>query len=161
MTTADTTLIKVPQFSSENGFSTTQQRSRHMAKIKGKNTKPELTFRKALWQLGIRYRKHLKSLPGTPDITILKHKIVIFIDGEFWHGYNWEEKKKQIKKNHAFWIPKIERNIQKDNLNNNTLINMGFNVLRFSDKQIKSNLQDCLKIVINYIENTNEIRLSV
>jgi len=122
--------IKVPRFNEASGFYTTKKRSGIMSKIKGKNTKPELIFRKALWQKGIRYRLK-SSLPGKPDISIKKHKLVIFIDGEFWHGYNWNERKQTIKNNRRFWIPKIERNMQRDAEVNQTLKDLGFTVFRF------------------------------
>lgn len=104
--------IVVPQFNEENGFYTTKQRSELMSKIKSKNTKPEIKVRKALWALGFRYRKNVKELPGSPDIVFAKQRLVIFIDGEFWHGFNWESKKSKLVANRGFWIPKIERNIQ-------------------------------------------------
>src|ERR1700756_5196002 len=107
-------VIKVPRFEGKNGFYTSLERSILMSKIKGKNTSPELMLRKVLWNSGLRYRLHNKKLPGNPDISMKKYKIAIFIDGEFWHGYNWEEKKTKIKTNRDFWIPKIERNMQRD-----------------------------------------------
>jgi len=85
-----------------------------MSKIKGKNTKAEIKFRKALYKLGYRYRIDYNKLIGKPDITLKKYNTVIFIDGEFWHGFNWKEKKEKIKNNRNFWIPKIERNMQRD-----------------------------------------------
>lgn len=85
-----------------------------MSKIRGKKTKPEMLFRKTLWHKGVRYRVNNKKLPSRPDISIKKYKLAIFIDGEFWHGYNWEEKTKTIKSNRAFCILKIERNIQRN-----------------------------------------------
>ena len=85
--------IKVPRFTEENGFYTTKKRSELMGKIKSKNTKPEISLRKALWHLGYRYRKNVKSLPGNPDLVFSKYKLAVFVDGEFWHGYNWEQKK--------------------------------------------------------------------
>lgn len=84
-----------------------------MRKIRGKNTKPELQFRKALWQKGIGYQVK-SSLPGKPDVSIKQYRLAIFIDGEFWHGYNWNERKQTIKSNREFWIAKIERNMQRD-----------------------------------------------
>lgn len=146
-------VIKVPKFSKSNGFSTTEVRSKLMSKVKSKNTKPELLMRKALWNLGIRYRKHYNKLPGTPDIVLTKYKLVIFIDGEFWHGYDWGVRKNQIKSNREFWIPKIERNIQKDFADNKLLESMGYKVLRFGDRQIKKNIDECLGTVIKYAEN--------
>ncbi|WP_462267170.1 very short patch repair endonuclease [Mucilaginibacter sp.] len=143
--------IKVPRFKEENGFYTTKQRSSLMSKIKGKNTKPELELRKALWSQGIRYRIHNKSLPGNPDIVINKHKIIIFLDGEFWHGYEWDKKKEKIKANRDFWIAKIERNMQRDRINNQKLSSMNYTVLRFWEKQIKNDLDDCLTNIFQYI----------
>lgn len=71
---------------------TTPERSRIMKSIRGKDTSPEIQLRKALWHRGIRYRKHNRQLPGSPDISIGRYRIAIFVDGEFWHGFNWEEK---------------------------------------------------------------------
>lgn len=121
--------IKVLRFEEENGFYTTPQRSKLMAKIKSKNTKPEILFRKELWKAGLRYRKHNKKLPGNPDIVNKKYKLVIFVDGEFWHGHNCSEKKEKIKTNREFWIPKIERNIQRDNENNRKFRLQSFSLL--------------------------------
>ena len=98
--------IKVPRFNEASGFYTTKKRSKIMSKIRGKNTKPEMLFRKALWHKGVRYRVNSKKLPGKPDVSIQKYKLAIFIDGEFWHGYNWDEKKVCIKSNRDFWIQK-------------------------------------------------------
>lgn len=144
--------IKVPRFEEAAGFYTTKQRSHIMSSIKGKNTKPELMFRKALTQKGIRYRVNSKGLPGRPDISNRTLKFVVFIDGGFWHGYNWIEKKEKIKANRNFWIPKIERNMQRDKLNNQELKEMGFTVFRFWDHQIKFELDYCVKLILEYIK---------
>ncbi|MGY6742914.1 MAG: very short patch repair endonuclease [Cecembia sp.] len=106
--------ISVPRFSEEEGFYTTPQRSFNMSRIKGKNTQPEKLLRKALWHAGVRYRSNKQKLPGKPDISLIKYKLVIFVDGSFWHGYDWENRKETIKSNRDFWIPKIERNRQRD-----------------------------------------------
>ncbi|WP_090292519.1 very short patch repair endonuclease [Flagellimonas zhangzhouensis] len=147
--------IKVPRFNEESGFYTTPERSKIMGKIRGKNTKPELAFRKALWQEGYRYRIDYKKLIGKPDIALKKYKTVIFIDGEFWHGYNWVERKEKIKTNREFWIPKIERNIQRDEEVNLALDEMGYKVFRFWETEVKKNLHDCLEQVLDHL---NEIK---
>jgi len=116
-----------------------------MGKIKGTNTKPEQTLRMALWASGLRYRINIRSLPGNPDIVMRKYKVVIFVDGEFWHGYNWVEKKRKLKTNRGFWIPKIERNMQRDKENNEKLASMGFTVLRFWGNDVKNNLSICVE----------------
>lgn len=144
--------IKVPRFNEESGFYTTPERSKIMGKIRGKNTKPELAFRKALWAAGYRYRINSKKLIGRPDIVLNKYKTVVFIDGEFWHGYNWEERKPKIKTNREFWIAKIERNIQRDSEVNAELSRLGFTIFRFWEKEIKKELDVCLNKVIFHLE---------
>ena len=145
--------IVVPRFEEANGFYTTKERRALMSKIKGKNTTPEIKLRKELWKIGYRYRLHNKNFPGNPDIVIERLKIIIFVDGEFWHGYNWEEKKKKIKTNRGFWIPKIERNMQRDAENNNKLEAMGYKVFRFWEAEIKSNITRCLILIDERIKS--------
>jgi len=145
--------IKVPRFKEESGFYTTKQRSRIMSKIRGKNTKPELAFRKALWAAGYRYRIDYKKLIGKPDILLKKYKTAIFIDGEFWHGHNWEERKHKIKSNRGFWIPKIERNIQRDKEVNTALEKMGYTVVRFWQKEVDKELEKCLISVTAHLKS--------
>jgi len=124
-----------------------------MAKIKGKNTKPELMFRKALYESGVRYRIDFKKLPGKPDISNVTKKFVVFIDGDFWHGYKWKDKKQRIKANRGFWIPKIERNMQRDREINKILKKMGFKVFRFWEHQIIKELEICIEKVLTYIRS--------
>ena len=143
--------MKVPRFNEASGFYTTKKRSKIMSKIRGKNTKPELALRKALWQKGVRYRLKNK-LPGRPDISIKKYKLAIFVDGEFWHGYNWNERQHTIKSNRRFWIPKIERNMQRDQEVNRQLEAMGFTNFRFWSKEILNNLEVCVNDILNYID---------
>ncbi|WP_262917129.1 very short patch repair endonuclease [Subsaxibacter sp. CAU 1640] len=143
--------IIVPRFSEESGFYTTKKRSKIMSKIRGKNTKPEMLFRKALWRKHVRYRVDSKKLPGRPDVSIEKYKLAIFIDGEFWHGYNWDERKDLIKSNRKFWIPKIERNMQRDRQVNRQLAEMGYTVFRFWDHEIKRDLDKCINDVLVFI----------
>lgn len=126
-----------------------------MGKIKSQNTKPELRLRKALWILGYRYRKNVKKLPGCPDVVFAKYKLVVFIDGEFWHGYNWKEKKEKIKTNKEFWIPKIERNMQRDKFNNELLQESGWYVIRFWSNEISNEFERCINKVINHIEGND------
>lgn len=147
--------IKVPRFNEESGFYTTPERSKIMGKIRGKNTKPELAFRKALWAAGYRYRIDYKKLIGKPDIVLKKYRTVIFIDGEFWHGHNWEERKLKIKTNTEFWIPKIERNMQRDHEVNEALEEMGYTVFRFWESEIKKELDRCLdKVIVSLKKQT-------
>ncbi|TBN03309.1 very short patch repair endonuclease [Hyunsoonleella flava] len=150
--------IKVPRFNEASGFYTTKKRSKIMSKIRGKNTKPEMRFRRALWKSGVRYRVDCKSLPGKPDVSIKKYKLAVFIDGEFWHGYNWDERKPRLKSNREFWIPKIERNMQRDREVNQQLKDMGFTIFRFWTHEIKNNLKTCINDVLMYLD-TEDINI--
>ncbi|MCL4141580.1 UNVERIFIED_CONTAM: hypothetical protein GTU68_046448 [Idotea baltica] len=127
-----------------------------MSRIKGKNTKPELALRKALYAAGYRYRIDYKKLIGKPDIALPKYKTVIFIDGDYWHGKNWEERKPKIKTNREFWIAKFERNIQRDEEVNKELKRLGYTVFRFWESEIKKELTVCLQKIITHL---NSIRM--
>ncbi|MBI1225391.1 MAG: DNA mismatch endonuclease Vsr [Bacteroidetes bacterium] len=129
--------IKVPRFAEDAGFHTTPQRSEMMSRIRGVNTKPEVALRKALWHFGYRYRIHDKHLPGKPDLVFAKQKTVVFVDGDFWHGYDWRHKRDKIKSNPAFWIPKIERNMQRDREVNAELEALGWQVVRIWEHELK------------------------
>lgn len=128
-----------------------EQRSRIMSKIHGKDTKPEIKLRKLLWNKGYRYRKNYKLLEGTPDIVLIKYRIAIFIDGEFWHGYHWRTLKNKIGSNRGYWIPKIERNIKKDREVNEVLKSKGWKVLRFWTKKILKEPEICMEEIIKEI----------
>jgi DNA mismatch endonuclease (patch repair protein) len=116
-----------------------------MRKIKSSKTKPEISFKKALRKENIKFRSNNSKLQGKPDIVLLKKKIVIFIDGEFWHGYNWKDKKKRIKAHREYWIPKIERTIKRDKNNSRKLRNLGWTVFRFWEHSIKKDIQKCIR----------------
>jgi len=84
----------------------------------------------------------------------MRHKIAIFVDGEFWHGHNWEAKRGQIKSNRAFWIPKIQRNMQRDREVNAQLLAMGWAVLRFWEHELKKDgLDKALQTILRTIQN--------
>lgn len=129
-------------------------RSYNMAMIKSKNTKPEILLRKELWRRGLRYRKNCKQIYGKPDLVFLRKQIAIFIDGEFWHGYNFEEIKNRLKSNKEFWLEKIERNMERDFEITQFLVEQGWAVLRFWDFEIKNDLSRCA----DKIEHTVKIR---
>ena len=129
---------------------TPEQRRKNMQAIKSKDTTIELSLRKALWREGIRYRKNYKKLPGKPDIAITKYRIAVFCDSDYWHGYDWENRQARIKSNREYWIPKIERNMERDRQVNCQLAEAGWIVLRFWEWQIRRQLDDCM----NEIQNT-------
>ncbi|HSJ66501.1 MAG TPA: very short patch repair endonuclease [Anditalea sp.] len=143
--------IEVPRFCEDNGFYTTKQRSYNMSRIKGKNTKPEKVFKNALWHAGIRYRSNKRNLPGRPDISLIKYKMLIFIDGSFWHGHDWQNRKTSIKSNRAFWIPKIERNMQRDREINAYYRSKNWTVIRFWDFEVINELGVCVNKVVGQV----------
>lgn len=148
--------IAVPRFSEANGFYTTPERSAQMSKIRGRKTKPEMTLRKALWHCGLRYQTNTKDLPGKPDISIKKYKLAIFVDGEFWHGYDWEQQQHRVRNNQAFWMAKIARNMQRDRQVNRQLVAKNFTILRFWEHEIKKNLGHCVAQVLAHVEDVQQ-----
>ena len=114
-----------------------------MKAIRYKDTKIEVVLRKELWSRGIHYRENCKDLPGKPDIVFKGKKVAVFCDSEFWHGYDWENQKDRIGTKREYWIPKIERNIERDNEVNKALQELGYTVIRFWGKSILKNPSGC------------------
>lgn len=112
-------------------------------------------LRKELWARGLCYQKNSKKVFGKPDIVFIGKKVAVFCDSEFWHGYDWDNKKKEFKSNQDFWIPKIERNMARDKEVTVTLENSGWTVLRFWGKDIKKNLQACADEIEGTVKNKN------
>ncbi|MCL1804189.1 MAG: very short patch repair endonuclease [Eubacteriaceae bacterium] len=134
------------------------KRSYTMSRIRSVNTSIEVALRKALYANGVRYKINTKNLPGKPDIAITKHKIAIFCDGEFWHGYNWQERREKIKSRRDYWIPKIERTIERDAANKKLLEEMGWTVIRFWGSEINTDLDGCIKTVLSAISEKSALR---
>lgn len=126
---------------------TTEQRRKNMQAVKNKDSEIELLLRKELWSRGLRYQKNSKKVFGKPDIVFIGKKVAVFCDSEFWHGYDWDNKKKEFKSHQDFWIPKIERNIARDKEVTKTLEDSGWTVLRFWGKEIQHNLKSCGDII--------------
>ncbi len=115
---------------------TPEQRRKCMQASKNKGTKPEVLLGQALWSLGLRYRRNDKNIFGKPDFSFKKYKVAVFVDGEFWHGKDWEIRKNDIKSNQAFWIAKIERNMARDREVAEMLLKSGWKILRFWGKEV-------------------------
>lgn len=135
---------------------TPEQRKRNMRANKGAGTSIETTLGKAMWEVGLRYRKNVKTIFGKPDFIFKGRKIAVFCDGEFWHGRYWEQRKLDHKSNKQFWISKIERNIERDREVTKTLQNDGWTVLRFWETDIKKNIHHCIAQVLQAYENANK-----
>ncbi len=131
---------------------TPEQRRKNMQAVKNKDSQIEILLRKELWNRGIRYRKNSNKIFGHPDIVFIGKKVAVFCDSEFWHGYNWKIKKEEIKSHRDFWIPKIERNIQRDIEVNRKLQAEGWIVIRFWGTEIKKNVSGCADVIQNALE---------
>lgn len=116
---------------------TPEQRHKCMARIRSKNTKPEIMVRKYLFARGFRYRKNVRRLPGTPDIVLRKYRTVIFVNGCFWHGHEGCRYSHLPKSNVVFWRNKIERNKKRDLRERVELRRMGWHVIQVWECQLK------------------------
>ena len=131
---------------------TTPEISKRMSKVKLKRNKVEMKLAKALWHRGYRYRLNYKQLRGSPDIALTKYNIAIFVDGEFWHGKDFEIKKSKLKNNKDYWIMKIEENLHRDAKNDKLLNEMGWISIHFWSKDIERNLSYCLNVIEDFID---------
>lgn len=123
-------------------------RTKIMCKVKSCDTRPEILLRKALWHNGIRYRKNYKVLNCRPDIVITKYKIAVFCDGEFWHGKDGE---RLPATNEKYWLNKIARNKERDLENTIALRYAEWTVLRFWNKDILTNIDECSGLILSTI----------
>ena len=127
---------------------TPKQRSHCMSRIKGKDTGLEVRVRSALHKKGLRFRKHVKKLPGKPDIVFIKARVAVFVDGDFWHGYrfpSWENKVSD------FWKKKISKTRERDLRNHRKLRNMGWEVIRLWQHQIKRDFETCIAKIVSAV----------
>jgi len=129
-----------------------EQRSKNMAAIKSTGTTQEVRLAKALWNLGYRYRKNNKLVFGKPDITFKKYKLAIFVDSEFFHGKDFETRKKPGT-NTEFWEKKISGNIKRDRVVNEKLSLDGWIVLRFWSEKVRKYLPIVLDEIIITLQN--------
>lgn len=124
-----------------------------MSRISGKDTKPEILVRSLLHRMGYRFRVHKKDLPGKPDITLSKHKKVIFVHGCFWHGHEDCPRSKRPSTNVKFWNKKIDGNIERDKKNIQSLEKLGWTTLTLWTCEIKN--QEALKRKLIYFMETD------
>ena len=125
-----------------------------MASIHSKDTAPELALRKALFSRGLRFRVNYKKLKGHPDIVFTKAKLVVFVDGDFWHGHNWalrgyKDLDDELSHYSKYWADKIRANIARDVTVNQVLENEGWTVIRFWESEINKDLKTCCDLVFD------------
>ena len=129
---------------------TKEKRSEVMSKIRSKETQIEQIVFKYLRKQGVYFQKHYKKAPGSPDIALPRKKIAIFIDGDFWHGWQFSKKKGKLPK--KYWLAKIESNIQRDKRNHAKLRREGWRTLRVWEHQLKNQQEKYLKKILEFIQ---------
>ena len=104
------------------------KRSAVMRRVKGRDTTPELTVRRALTRLGARYRLHRKDLPGSPDVVMPGRRLALFVHGCFWHGHDCARGARVPKQNRDYWVAKVDRNRARDAASREALAGLGWRV---------------------------------
>lgn len=137
-------------------YDSTPETRKRMSNVRLKDGKAEQILAKRLWHLGYRYRKNYKKLPGSPDIAILRYKVAVFVDGEFWHGKDWDTKRERLHRNREYWIEKIEENMSRDLRNNESLRQMGWMPVRFWEKEVLKNPDSCIETILSVIQHRQE-----
>jgi DNA mismatch endonuclease (patch repair protein) len=117
------------------------------ANSKKSDTKCERLLRQALWAAGYRYRKNVADLPGHPDVVFLRARLAVFVDGDFWHGRDWENRREKLRagSNPDYWIAKIQRNMERDRETTSRLQELGWTVLRFWESEIQAAPQEAVQ----------------
>ena len=126
-----------------------------MQSIRSSNTVPERKVMQKLKHCGIYFAKHVKSIPGKPDIVFRRKKIAVFIDSDFWHGH--KTRFTMPKSNLAYWRPKIERNKLRDREVNRKLRKMGWVIIRIWEYDIKKNLDHVIGRILRAL---NKVRMT-
>jgi DNA mismatch endonuclease (patch repair protein) len=126
-----------------------------MSRITSKDTAPEVIFRRLIHRAGFRYRLHVKTLPGKPDLVLKKYRTVVFIHGCFWHGHEGCKRGNMPKTNKKYWKNKIERNIARDKKNVKILKRSGWNVFIVWECELKEP-ENVLKKFHRFIKTKND-----
>jgi DNA mismatch endonuclease (patch repair protein) len=128
---------------------TPEQRKRLMCNIKTKNTNIERIIQQQLIKKGIKFQRHVHKLPGTPDIVFIKEKVVIFIDGDFWHGYRFPLWKTKLQ---PFWQNKIQTNRKRDKQNFLKLKRKGWTIIRLWKHEIINTPEKTISRIISILK---------
>ena len=131
-----------------------ETRSALMARIKGKNTGPELSLGKALSLRGLRWHKHPPDLPGRPDFVFRSCRLVVFVDGDFWHGWRFSIWRDKLT---TKWEEKISGNRRRDARVHRTLRRAGWRVLRIWEHQIERDLDGCVRRILGAIRGVGGV----
>lgn len=132
-----------------------------MKAVKSRDTGPELSLRRALWGRGFRYRLHVKSLPGSPDLVFHSRRLALFIDGDYWHGRQWKKRgfasltEQMSRVNNAeYWIKKIEGNMRRDRRVTRQLKDQGWRVLRVWESDLKKHHEHTITGIVTKLRTS-------
>jgi DNA mismatch endonuclease, patch repair protein len=139
-------------------FLSKKERSARMALIKSKNTKPELRMASLLRKAKIKFRRHRSSIPGKPDFMLLGSRVLVFVDGKFWHGKDFEKWEHKLK---PFWRDKILANMNRDKKTNLTLREMGWSVVRLWEDEVCKREKECVSRISQALQNSARVGQSV
>jgi len=126
-----------------------KKRSEIMSKIRGKNTKLEMLVFHELRKRGIYFQKYYRTEFGTPDLTLPRKKIAVFVDGDFWHGYQFSKNKSKLPK--KYWQKKIQDNIDRDRKTRKRMRGVGWKVLRVWEHQLIEDFDNTIESIVNFI----------
>jgi DNA mismatch endonuclease, patch repair protein len=129
---------------------TPEQRSRNMSAIRAKDTKPELIVRKLAFSMGYRYRLHLKSLPGRPDLAFPRLRKIIEVRGCFWHRHTCKDGQRTPGTNTNYWAPKIDQNVRRDRQNEEKMKGLGWKVFVIWECETK-NTEVLKKLIVAFL----------
>jgi DNA mismatch endonuclease, patch repair protein len=137
-----------------------------MGSIRSTNNKTETALRKKLHAMGLRYRKYARGLPGKPDIVFPAQRVVVFVDGDYWHGRilrenGYEALKERVRRNPDYWLEKFQRNVARDDDVKEKLERLGWIVLRFWESDVRKNLEMVAQTIayrLNAIRNSAKRR---
>ena len=134
---------------------TEAQRSYNMSRIRGMNTTPEIAVRRAAYTRGLRYRMHNMLLPGRPDMVFAGIKVLVFIDGDFWHGWQFPRWRSRLS---SFWQAKIERNRKRDLRNFAKLRRAGWVIVRIWEHEVSRNVEACVDRIAEVVARQRRLR---
>ena len=121
-------------------------RSRIMASVRGRDTRPELYVRRAVWSKGFRYRLHVRRLPGTPDLALAKYKVAVFVQGCFWHQHGCHRSKRPTS-NRDYWDRKLDGNLARDTQNQARLRELGWTVTTIWECRLQHDTEMTLRFL--------------
>ena len=127
---------------------TPQQRSYCMSRVRNRDTDLERLVRSALHRRGLRFRKHVRALPGTPDVVFASAKVAVFVDGDFWHGYALSRWSSRLS---PFWQTKIASNRKRDQRNFRRLRRQGWTVLRFWQHEVRRDRDEVVSRIVGVV----------